>query len=138
MKEKVRRKVLKLLPNLFSLDPDEVKSDTISKTDALYKKIEIDDIDILMKQTRPLDKDQRMVLDTLINYSKQLDKSSASNSSNPPTPRLSIQGGAGSGKSHVINLSAKWMETILRTPGDHPDHPYILRCAFAINLFTNE
>ena len=121
----------------IALDPDEVKSDTISKTDALYKKIEIDDIDILMEQTRPLDKDQRMVLDTLINYSKQLVKSSASNSPNPPAPRLIIQGGAGSGKSHVINLSAKWMETILRTPGDHPDHPYILRCAFAGTAAAN-
>ena len=119
------------------LDPDEVRSDKLSIQDALYKRIEVDDIDILMEQTRPLDKDQRMVLDSVINYSKQVVKASASKSANPIAPKIIVQGGAGCGKSYVINLSAKWMETIFRTPGDHPDHPYVLRCAFAGTAAAN-
>ena len=121
----------------IDLDPDAIKSDRITKQDGLYKIIELEDIDVLMEQTRPLDRDQRMVLDTVINYAKQLVKCSSTKSPNPSAPRLIVQGGAGCGKSHVINLVAKWMEIIFRSPGDHPDHPYTLRCAFSGTAAAN-
>mgnify|MGYP001199587282 CR=1 FL=1 len=39
-------------------------------------------------------------------------------------------GGAGSGKSHVIRVVAKWLEFILRKPGDHPMKPKVLLLGF--------
>ena len=45
-------------------------------------------------------------------------KSASARSNYPDAPKLIVQGGARSGKSFIIILAAKWMETILRTPGD--------------------
>ena len=44
----------------------------------------------------------------------------------PNAPNVMIHGGAGSGKSTVINLLKQWIHLILQTPGDDPDCPYIL------------
>ena len=41
-----------------------------------------------------------------------------------------VQGGAGTGKSTVINILSQQMEKILRTSGDNPDNPYIIKTAF--------
>ena len=77
------------------------------------------------------------LLDSIVDYAKSLKKSAASKSNYPNAPRIIVQGGAGSGKSFIINLAAKWIETILRSPGDHPDHPYILKCAFSGTAAAN-
>ena len=37
-----------------------------------------------------------------------------------------VHGGAGSGKSNVINILKQWCHLILQQPGDDPDCPYIL------------
>ena len=48
----------------------------------------------------------------------------------PPTPPLLIvQGGAGSDKSTVIEVISQHMERILRTAGDDPESPYVLKTA---------
>jgi hypothetical protein len=41
-----------------------------------------------------------------------------------------VHGGAGSGKSTVIQALAKWVQYILQLPGDDPDCPYIVISAF--------
>ena len=48
----------------------------------------------------------------------------------PVPPLIVAHGGAGCGKSFVINLMTQWQERILRTSGDDPNQPYILKCAF--------
>ena len=52
-------------------------------------------------------------------------------------PLLVVQGGAGSGKSSVIECMSQHMEKILRSPGDNPNHPYILKCAFTGTAAAN-
>ena len=37
-----------------------------------------------------------------------------------------VHGGAGSGKSTVINVMKQWFHRILQSSGDNPDCPYIL------------
>ena len=37
-----------------------------------------------------------------------------------------VHGGAGCGKTTVINVLKQWVHQILQRPGDHPDHPYVL------------
>ena len=41
-----------------------------------------------------------------------------------------VHGGAGSGKSTVINILARWVQYILQRPGDDPDFPYIVISAY--------
>ena len=44
----------------------------------------------------------------------------------PIAPKLMVHGGAGSGKSSVINIVKQWVHLILQTSGDSPDCPYII------------
>ena len=44
-----------------------------------------------------------------------------------------VHGGAGTGKSTVIDTLSQSLERIFRKPGDDPNHPYILRTAFTGN-----
>ena len=48
-----------------------------------------------------------------------------------------IQGGAGSGKSTVIEALSQQVEKILRSSGDNPDHPYIIKAAFTGTAAAN-
>ena len=44
-----------------------------------------------------------------------------------PEPQFTIViGGAGSGKSTVINVLKQWIHLILRKEGDNPDNPYVI------------
>ena len=64
-------------PSIFiALDPEMAVSDTVIK-DSLYKRVELDDVDSLMEQTRSLDNDQRLVIDTIIAFAKSLKKTAA-------------------------------------------------------------
>ena len=45
-------------------------------------------------------------------------------------PVLKILGTAGTGKSHVINIVAQWVEYYLRSSGDNIDSPYVIKCSF--------
>ena len=48
----------------------------------------------------------------------------------PRPPLLKVHGGAGCGKSKLINDIAQWSEYWLRTSSDrHPDHPYVVKVA---------
>ena len=48
-----------------------------------------------------------------------------------------IQGGAGTGKSTVIDVLSQHLERIFRRPGDNPDHPYIIKAAFTGTAAAN-
>ena len=41
-----------------------------------------------------------------------------------------VHGGAGAGKSHVINTLAEWIQLVLLKPGDNIDCPYVIKTAF--------
>ena len=41
-----------------------------------------------------------------------------------------VHGGAGAGKSHVINTLAEWIQIVLLKPGDNIDCPYVIKTAF--------
>ena len=43
---------------------------------------------------------------------------------------LSFIGGAGTGKSFVINLVSQWVELLPRKEGNNPDCPHIIRTSF--------
>jgi len=79
-----------------------------------------------------------MVLDLGVDFAKSVVKSKNSSKFNKPAPvLLAVQGGAGVGKSLVIDVLSQHMEKILRSSGDHPGHPYILKCAFTGTAAAN-
>ena len=47
----------------------------------------------------------------------------------PEAPKLVVTGGAGSGKSTVIEVIAQWVHRILQKPGDDPESPYVVKTA---------
>merc|ERR1712082_64215 len=97
----------------------------------VFKRIEVQDIDLLKQRTDSLDKDQRLVIDLRLTYAKDMIKAKSGKISFPTAPLVVVQGGAGSGKSHVIDILSQWIETVSRSRGDNPEHPYVLKCAFA-------
>lgn len=82
---------------------------------------------------RKLDNEQRHVFDIVVNYAMKWrwkDNPIKIKGSSPLAPILCVQGGAGTGKSFVIKTMAQKLEQILRTSGDTPYHPYIIKLAF--------
>ena len=114
-----------------AFDYDKLMSETNTATnDRLFKRVEIMDMDLLMKNTRELDDDQLFVVNTIVNYAKKFKRATITNSAVPDPLFLKVFGSAGTGKSHVINLVSQWTEQILRCGGDNLDCPYIIRTSF--------
>ena len=117
----------------IALNPDDFSAattETTNKGDGRFKRIELEDDQVMLERTRTVDEDQRRVIDIAVQYSRSLRKCQNRSDITAPTPPLVVvQGGAGSGKSFVIDLVAKWVTKILRKPGDDPDHPYVLKLA---------
>ena len=92
-----------------------------------------------MKITLKLDQDQQLVLSYVLNYSRQLKiaRSTLPPPPPPPPPLLIVQGGAGSGKSMLINSISQWFEKDLRQAGDDPEKPYVLITAFTGTAAAN-
>ena len=121
--------------NFIALDSESIQNENLSNNDqgrdGFYKVIEIQDIQDLKARTAALDQDQKAVIDIGLSYAKDLIKFKAGKSAHPVPPLLAIQGGAGSGKSHMIDVLAQWLEHTLRASGDNPNQPYVIKCAFA-------
>ena len=69
-----------------------------------FKSIELYDDDILDLMTLNLDKDQRFVLEIGVDHVKTLIKAKKNNQIAKEAPLVVVQGGAGSGKSTVIDV----------------------------------
>ena len=121
-------------PDAFlALDPDNFESSVNSSTkynDSYFKKIELQELSYICSETRKLDPDQRQVIDIGVEFAQNLKKCQNNKHGKPVPPLIVVHAGAGCGKSFVINLMTQWQERILRTAGDDPSHPYILKCAF--------
>ena len=88
------------------------------------------DMESLLESTRTLAEEQKIALNIIIDYCKLLRK--AVNSRSLPSckpPLLIVHGGAGTGKSMLIQVMSKWVQTILQQPGDDCDSPYLVRAA---------
>ena len=112
-------------PEFSHLDPTELltaENNPIMR-EKMFKLIEIGDLDDLREQTRRLDKCQLFVVEKAIRYARGLVKSLKQKNKKPIPPLVMDHGGAGSGKSTVINVLAKWVQYILQRPGDDPDFP---------------
>ena len=96
---------------------------------SIYRKVEIQSKDILNQKTRNLDEFQRHVVNIGIKFAKDVVKSRNGFQKPPESPLLMVHGGAGAGKSTVIDILAQWVELILQKEGDDTNSPCVLTCA---------
>ena len=94
-----------------------------------YRKLEFLDNCSLEQQTCRLDAWQRKVIDVGLKFVKGLKKFSGGFGSLPKPENLVVIGGAGSGKSTVIECLAQWCQRLLMKTGDDPNSPYVLKAA---------
>ena len=88
------------------------------------------EIEHLVERTRILVWEQRVALNLVISYCRELimmRKSGIWRSIKPPN--LTVIGGAGTGKSLLINVISLWVQKLLSCPGDDITSPYIIRAA---------
>ena len=87
-----------------------------------------------VEEARQLDKRQKEVLSMAVHYAKRVVTfSSASPTlylSRPSPPLVIVHGGAGSGKSRVINSVYTMMTEIFQKEGDDPCCPYVVLTSF--------
>merc|ERR1711894_651827 len=95
-----------------------------------YRKIVLDSDEILAEKISKLDPDQRLAFETVLKYGRDFMKTTKRKNPHPTPPLLLVHGGAGTGKSHLINVMSQALERVLRKGGDDPNNPYILRTAF--------
>ena len=119
-----------LHPDYEHLNPDELGlTEKRVQHERIYRPIEIDNINILRQKTRKLDFYQRKVIEKGIKFSRQMVKGLKDKNPPPKSLGIIVHGGAGSGKSTVINILKQWCHLVLQQPGDDPDCPYVIVAA---------
>ena len=114
-------------------DPGSMPTDVIVSSPATetFRRIDISDKSAMHQSARQLDKEQRQVFDEYIKFCKKVRQSWA-NSANPmpKPPLIKINGGAGCGKSKLIQDISKWCEHWLRVDSNRdPSHPHVIKVA---------
>ena len=118
-------------PDFGVRDPEGMYDDPKPSTSKdNYRKIELDLNDELHRKIRSLDPEQREAFDLIVKYARDSEKAKKGKNSYPTAPNLLVHGGAGTGKSHVIDVLSQCTEKIFRTSGDAPNQPYVLKLAF--------
>jgi hypothetical protein len=118
-------------PNYRHLDQDFPEEDNTNLPErSKYKPIDITNIDFMLQSARQLSRDQRVAFNLVLNFCKSLIKH-AKNPEHPiDPPLLMIHGGAGTGKSKLIQDICKWAEHTLTTQSNRTlQQPYIIRVA---------
>ena len=96
-----------------------------------YRRIDISNVSEMRHSARQLDKEQRQAFDEMIRYCKKIRQAIANPANKmPKPPLLKMHGGAGTGKSKVIDDISNWAEYWLRTDNNRdPSHPHIIKVA---------
>ena len=122
-------------PNFMFKDPADIRDE--HPISIRYKPMELYDEETMLSMCRGLDVDQRMVLEVGVNFAKSVIKSKKRPYVESSQVLLVVQGGAGSGKSTVIDILSQQIEKILRCSGDNPEHPYCIKAAFTGTAAAN-
>jgi hypothetical protein len=116
-------------PDFTHIDTDFVENKKDVPESSKYKKIDISNIPEMEASVRQLSIEQRLVFNMVLHYCKSLIKNGDTKYAMDP-PLLFVHGGAGTGKSKLIDDVAKWAEYTLTAANDRSlDQPYIIKVA---------
>ena len=124
-------------PDYIHIDPGQLASDPTAMQTGIYRRIEIPDDADLRSNTRSLDRHQRQVINIGVEYAKDIVKARKEGNSHPTAPLVMVHGGAGAGKSTVINILAQWTQKILQKEGDKIECPCVIKTAFTGTAASN-
>ena len=122
-------------PDFVAKNPDNLENQNV--TASHYKRIELYSDEQIRTMTTKLDKEQRIVLDIAVDYAKNICKAKNGRLPLPKAPLVIVQGGAGTGKSTVIDAMSQHIEKVLRKEGDDPNNPYLIKAAFTGTAAAN-
>ena len=111
------------------LDTAGLKDQSFPDAGNWYRKLELKEQSVLEQETCKLDKWQRLVVDAGLRFVKGLRKYAKGHGNMPRPENLVVIGGAGSGKSTVIENLTQWCHRLLEKAGDDPNSPYVLKAA---------
>jgi energy-coupling factor transporter ATP-binding protein EcfA2 len=118
-----------LHPDFVQLNPDDLEIDTnLKQVRKTLRQIQIKTDDERLENSRQLDHFQKKALNVAVNFDIIISRKGKI--SYPKAPFIMVHGGAGSGKSTLINVISQHVHHILRKDGDDPDCPYILFSAY--------
>ena len=124
-------------PDFSHIDPGQIAAENGPAAAGNYKQIEIPNADELKRRTRILDKWQREVLNIGIRFAKDIVKGRRDGNAPAIPTLLMVHGGAGAGKSAVINVLAPWTQKILQQEGDGIESPCVIKAAFTGTAASN-
>ena len=124
-------------PDFLHIDPGQVVTDPETPSSSIFRRIVIPGVDELREKTRSLDYYQREVVNIGVKYAKDIVKSRREGNGSPVATLMMVHGGAGAGKSTVINILAQWTQKILQREGDDIDCPCVIKCAFTGTAASN-
>ena len=116
---------------LSHLNQDVEESKDKEKTGSIFPSIDVSEEvrEKLEEKTQRLDKWQTVVLCMAIGFAKDCRRAEINGKRMPKPRNLMVHGGAGSGKSAVIDVLTQWVERFSRKAGDRADQPYVIRTA---------
>merc|ERR1711911_347224 len=118
------------------IDPDNLPKETLVPA-GIYKGIDIPGDIELRENTRKLDKYQKEVLNIAVKFAKDVVKARKFGNKRPTPPLLIVHGGAGAGKSTVINVVTQWTQKIVQKAGDTTTSPCVVKTAFCGTAAAN-
>ena len=120
-----------LHPEFVQVNPDNVEfENNLTQVKKTLRNIELKSADEILKDARYLDEFQKKSLHIAVTFAQDVIIARKGKITYPRAPFLMVHGGAGSGKSTLINVISQYVHRIMLRDGDDPDCPYILLSAY--------
>ena len=125
-------------PDFLQINPDDLDiGKEVEQARQSFRKIELKSSKERLANARKLDEYQKLALEKAVEYAQNVLIARRTNTALPEAPMILIHGGAGSGKSTLIDSIFQILHHLFQKEGDDPDCPYILLSAFTGTAAAN-
>ena len=127
-----------LHPDFVQVNPDQMEFDNnLKQVKRTLRRIEQKTADEILKEARNLDHFQKRALHVAVKFAQDVIISRKGKVPYPGAPLMMVHGGAGSGKSTLINVISQHFHHIVLRDGDDLDCPYVLLSAYTGTAAAN-